>query len=245
MDTSKHRSCCARYSDPIANVVGAHRSGQGKARNRLLAAECRQAAESVEEIDRPPAMSDQYPMDRNGGMEQSESVGPLTQIATPAHLGPIMSPLHSRNATEPQSERGACSGHDAAGSGHGAAELIRAGCPLGASAEPREARAVRWPVRWVLAMPLLAACAGCMPRTDVMRALLEQPEGVDDELVAEEQERPVDLQSAPSISDSSCPIKRALVSQSAGRRCGFLGRPPWISRVSLAPASRLRGSARA
>jgi hypothetical protein len=40
-----------------------------------------------------------------------------------------------------------------------------------------------------------------MPRTDVMRALLEQPEGVDDELVAEEQERPVDLQSAQSISD--------------------------------------------
>ena len=38
-------------------------------------------------------MSDQYPMDRNGAMEQSESVGPLTQIATPAHLGPIMSPL--------------------------------------------------------------------------------------------------------------------------------------------------------
>ena len=51
------------------------------------------------------------------------------------------------------------------------------------------------------------------------------------------------LQSAQSISGSSCPIKRAFVSPSAGRRCGFLGRPPWISRASLAPASRLRGSA--
>ncbi len=86
---------------------------------------------------------------------------------------------------------------------------------LGASTtEPREARAVRWPDRWVLAMPLLAAFAGCMPRTDVMRALLEQSEGVDNELATEYQERPVHLQSA---------------------------QPIWTSRVGLAPASRLRG----
>jgi hypothetical protein len=50
MDISKHRSFCAGYSDPIANVVGA--------------------------------------------MEQSQSVVPLAQIATPSHLGLIMPPLH-------------------------------------------------------------------------------------------------------------------------------------------------------
>ena len=50
------------------------------------------------------------------------------------------------------------------------------------------------------------------------------------------------LQSAQSISDSSCPIKRALVSPSAGRRCGFLGRPPWISRGSLGATARQRKS---
>jgi surface protein len=104
--------------------------------------------------------------------------------------------------------------------GHGAAELICAGCRLGTSTEPREARAVRWPVRWVLAMPLLAACAGCMPRTGIMRALLEQSEGVDDELLTEYQERPVHLQSAQSISDSSCPINKR--SPSAAAAAGFL-----------------------
>jgi hypothetical protein len=41
----------------------------------------------------------------------------------------------------------------------------------------------------------------------------------------------VHLQSAQSISISSCPIKRALVSPSAA--CRFLGRPPWTSRVSF------------
>ena len=129
----------------------------------------------------------------------SDSVEPLTQITTPSHLGRDHVAAAAADHGSAHSERGACSGH-------GAAELIRAGCLLEASTEPREERAARWPVRWVLAMPLLAACAGCMPRTDVMRALLEQPEGVDDELVAEEQERPADLQSAQSISDSSCPI---------------------------------------
>ena len=58
---------------------------------------------------------------------------------------------------------------------------------LGASTEPREARAVRWPVRWVLACRF-SAFAGCMPHTDVMRALLEQSEGVDNELATEYQE---------------------------------------------------------
>ena len=188
MDTSKHRSLCARYSDPIANVVGAHRSGQGKGRNRLLAADCRQAAESDEEMDRPPAMSDQYPMDRNGAMEQSESVGPLTRIATPAHLGPIdhVAAAYHGMPTEPQSERGA-NARDTMrpGSGHGAQRCGRlgtrrgrvdpCGLPLGGFVEPREARAVSWPVWWVLAMPLHTAYClrGGMPRTDVMRALLE------------------------------------------------------------------------
>jgi hypothetical protein len=66
-----------------------------------------------------------------------------------------------------------------------------------------------------------------MPRTDVMRALLEQSEGVDNELATEYQERPVHLQSAQSISGSSCPIKkRALVSPSAAAAAGSLaGRP--------------------
>jgi hypothetical protein len=87
-------------------------------------------------------MSDQYPMDRNGAMEQSESVGPLTRIATPAHLGPIMSPLHitecplSPNPSAAHARDTMRPARDtvrngAAGSGHGAAELIRAGYPLG------------------------------------------------------------------------------------------------------------------
>ena len=106
-------------------------------------------------------------------MEQSESVGTLTQIATPAHLGPIMSPLHNARDTMRPARDTVRNG--AAGSGHGATELIRAGCPLGASTDPREARAVRWPVWWVLAMPLHTAYClrGGMPHTDVMRAPLE------------------------------------------------------------------------
>ena len=84
-------------------------------------------------------MSD--PMDRNGAMEQSQSVVPLTQIVTPSHLGLIMPPLH-RNA---HYERGACSGHGAAVSGHGVAAFIRAGCPWGIY-WAREAHAVSWQV---------------------------------------------------------------------------------------------------
>jgi hypothetical protein len=33
-------------------------------------------------------------MDRNGAMEQSQSVVPVTQIAAPSHLGLIMPSLH-------------------------------------------------------------------------------------------------------------------------------------------------------
>jgi hypothetical protein len=59
---------------------------------------------------------------------------------------------------------------------------------------------VSGPVSWVMAMPLLAAAPptrclapGCMPRTDIMRTLLEQSEGVGNELVNGGQERPVHL----------------------------------------------------
>ena len=61
-------------------------------------------------------MSD--PIERNGAMEQSHSVGPLTQIAMPSHLGLIMSPLHHGMPTW---GCGACLEH-------GAAEVTRAGC---------------------------------------------------------------------------------------------------------------------
>ena len=50
------------------------------------------------------------------------------------------------------------------------------------------------------------------------------------------------LQSAQSISDSSCPIKTRPRQFECGRRCGFLGRPPWISRGSLGATARQRKS---
>jgi hypothetical protein len=62
---------------------------------------------------------------------------------------------------------------------------------------------------------------GCMPRTDVMRTVLKQSEGVDNELVAEGQERPVHLRSARAVDlRFKLAIKRR---PSAGRRCGV----PW------------------
>ena len=81
---------------------------------------------------------------------------------------------------------------------------------------------VGWPVSWVLAMPLLAAAPptrclarGCMSRTDVMRTLLEQTEGVGNELATEGQERPVHLRSAVDFR-FTLPIKP----RSRGSECG-------------------------
>ena len=121
-------------------------------------------------------MSDQYPMDRNGAMEQSKSVGPLTRIATPAHLGPIMSPLHITECPlSPNPSAAQMLGTRCGRLGTRRGRVDPCGLPLGGFVEPREARAVSWPVWWVLAMPLHTAYClrGGMPRTDVMRALLE------------------------------------------------------------------------
>ncbi len=69
-----------------------------------------------------------------------------------------------------------------------------------------------------------------MPCTDVMRALLEQSEGVDDEVATEYQERPVHRASAKRAVDFRFKLpdndKRALVSPSAAAAAGSLaGRP--------------------
>ena len=105
----------------------------------------------------------------NGTMEHSQSVGPqrksprrltshlmmspLHQGLTPSQLGPDHVAAASGIA---HSERGAYSGH-------GASELIRAGCPLAASTEPCEAlaRAVRWRSdgSWRFRFSLLTSCA--------------------------------------------------------------------------------------
>ena len=117
-------------------------------------------------------------------------------------------------------------------------------------------------------MPLLAAAPptrclarGCMSRTDVMRTLLEQTEGVGNELATEGQERPVHLRSAvdfrftlpikprPRQSECGPPLRVRSHASTMGALDGkpeipvgtgcFVssGLPPWLF-VKLAHASK-------
>ena len=68
--------------------------------------------------------------------------------------------------------------------------------------------------RWHESLPRLrlrtrCLAPGCMPRTDVMRTLLEQSEGVDNELATEGQERPMHLRSAVELRKDAWPSRKS------------------------------------